>query len=54
VAFTLFAVQVQSLAHSISPRKFLMVMAGVTVVFVAQRWMTRRLAAASVPLEPRA
>jgi phospholipase D1/2 len=51
VAFTLFAVQLQSLAHSISLAKLLMVMVGLTVVFVAQRWMTRRLAAASAPLE---
>jgi phospholipase D1/2 len=54
VAFTLFAVQLQSLAQSISLAKFLMVMIGLTAVFVAQRWMTRRLAAASVPLEPKA
>ena len=52
VAFTLFAVQLQSLAHSISLAKFLMVMVGSTVVFFAQRWMTRRLAAASAPIEP--
>jgi len=51
VAFTLFAVQLQSLAHSISLAKFLMVMVGLTAVFVAHRWMTRRLAAASAPLE---
>jgi phospholipase D1/2 len=51
VAFTLFAVQLQSLAHSISLAKLLMVMVGLTVVFVAQRWMTRRLAAANAPLE---
>jgi phospholipase D1/2 len=49
VAFTLFAVQLQSLAQSVSLVKFLMVMVGLTVVFVGQRWMTRRLAAASVP-----
>jgi phospholipase D1/2 len=54
VAFTLFAVQLQSLAHSISLAKFLMVMVGLTVVFVAQRWMTRRLAAAVTPLETKA
>jgi uncharacterized membrane protein YdjX (TVP38/TMEM64 family) len=51
VTFTLFAVQLQSLAHSISLAKFLMVMVGLTAVFVAHRWMTRRLAAASAPLE---
>jgi phospholipase D1/2 len=51
VAFTLFAVQLQSLAQSVSLAKFLMVMVGLTVVFVVQRWMTRRLVAASVPLE---
>jgi phospholipase D1/2 len=51
VAFTLFAVQLQSLVYSISLAKFLMVMVGLTVVFGAQRWMTRRLAAASAPLE---
>jgi phospholipase D1/2 len=51
VTFTLFAVQLQSLAHSISLAKFLMVMVGLTAVFVAHRWMTRRLAAASAPIE---
>jgi phospholipase D1/2 len=54
VAFTLFAVQLQSLAYSTSLEKFLVVMSGLTVVFVAQRWITRRLAAASAPLETKA
>jgi phospholipase D1/2 len=52
VAFTLFAVQLQSLAHSISLGKSLMIMAGLTIVFVTHRWMTRRLATASAPIEP--
>jgi phospholipase D1/2 len=51
VAFTLFAVQLQTLAHSISLAKFLMVMVGLTLVFVAQRWMTRQLAVASAVVE---
>jgi phospholipase D1/2 len=51
VAFTLFAVQLQSLAHSISLAKFLMVVIGLTLVFFAQRWMTRQLAAASAPVK---
>jgi phospholipase D1/2 len=51
LAFTLFAVQLQNLAHSISLGKFLMMMVGLTLVFAAQRWMTRQLAAASAPLE---
>jgi phospholipase D1/2 len=54
VAFTLFAVQLQSLAHSISLGKSLMIMAGLTIVFVTHRWMTRRLATASAPIEPEA
>lgn len=52
LAFTLFAVQLRSLAHSISLGKFLMVIIGLTLVFIAQRWMTRQLAAASAPVEP--
>jgi phospholipase D1/2 len=51
VAFTLFAVQLQTLAHSISLAKFLMVLVGLTLVFVAQRWMTRQLATASAVVE---
>jgi phospholipase D1/2 len=53
LAFTLFAVQLQVLAQSISPGKLLMVMGGLTVVFVAHRWMTHQLAALSAP-QPKA
>jgi phospholipase D1/2 len=53
LAFTLFAVQLRTLAHSISLGKFILVIAGLTLVFLGQRWMTRQLVAASAPLEPK-
>jgi phospholipase D1/2 len=51
LAFTLFAVQLRTLAQSISLGKFLLVIVGLTLVFLGQRWITRQLAAATAALE---
>jgi phospholipase D1/2 len=51
LAFTLFAVQLRSLAQSVSPGKFLLGMVGLALVFMAQRWISRQMVAVSAAVE---
>ena len=51
LAFTLFAVQLRSLAQSISLAKFLSVMVGLALVFIGQRWVCRQMAELSAVVE---